>query len=310
MMTFSLGFWGNYHIHKQMLLYLDTMLYRRLQRYDSLTVWVALMSDCNLFIANRIIALRRIYPALKLCVVITDKQHGIYISRRELSVYDKQRNKAITASVSSAIIPDNAVYVRTVYSNRIFLHRCNEIICCDTKIEPKAKHDLDSQYSLLAEPRPIITDMMSEYPIAEPHDFSGALDFSKAVELMCKYDFDIDISALPLRLVDKWSVPPPKNCEELLVLTPEEIYALEDDGRNEYLSLKVFLFAYNHFRGSDTPITDKSERKSVTELIFRFSERLATFAETRRKSISTCGEREEMPPMLLKTLVVGGSGKK
>ena len=118
MMTFSLGFWGNYHIHKQMLLYLDTMLYRRLQRYDSLTVWVALMSDCNLFIANRIIALRRIYPALKLCVVITDKQHGIYISRRELSVYDKQRNKAITASVSSAIIPDNAVYVRTVYSKQ------------------------------------------------------------------------------------------------------------------------------------------------------------------------------------------------
>lgn len=304
MTSFSLGFWGNYHIHKQMLLYVDTMLYRRLQCHDSLTVWVALMSDCNLFIANRIIALRRIYPELKLCVVITDKQHGVYISGQTVSSYDKKRNEAITASASSAIVLDTA-YVRTVYSNRIFLHRCDEIICCDTKIEPVAKHDLASQYRLLAEPKPIITDMMSEYPIVEPHDFSAALDFTKAVELMCKYDFDIDISALPLRLLDKWSVPPPKDCEELLALTSEEIYALEDDGRNEYLSLKVFLFAYNHFRGNDAPITDKSERKSVTELIFKFTERLAMVAEARRKRISACGEREEMQ-LMLRTLVVGG----
>lgn len=122
---------------------------------------------------------------------------------------------------------------------------------------------------------------------------------------MCKYDFDIDIAALPLRLVDKWSVPPPKNCEELLVLTPEEIYALEDDGRNEYLSLKVFLFAYNHFRGNDAPITDKNERKSVTELIFKFTERLAMVAKTRRKRISACGEKEKMP-LMMRTLIVGG----
>lgn len=305
MTSFSLGFWGNYHIHKRMLLYVDTMLYRRLQCHDSLTVWVALMSDCNLFIASRIIALRRIYPELKLCVVITDKQHGAYISGQTVSNYDKKRNEAIAASASSAIIPDNAAYVRTVYSNRIFLKRCDEIIYCDTKIDSRAKHDLDGQYRLLAEPKPMITDMMSEYPIAKPHDFSAALDFTKAVELMCKYDFDIDIAALPLRLVDKWSVPPPKDCEELLVLTPEEIYALEDDGRNEYLSLKVFLFAYNHFRGSNAPITDKSERKSVTELIFKFTGRLAMVAKTRRKRISACGEREKMQ-LMLKTLVVGG----
>lgn len=287
MTSYILGFWGNYRIHKQMLRYLDTVLYRRLQLHGKLSVWVALTSDCNLFIANRIIALRRIYPDLRLCVVITAKQHGIYLSGRTASACDKQRNKAIAASARSAVVPDSTAYVRAVHSNRIFLHRCDEIICCDTLIDPRAKHDFDSQYRLLAERRPIITDMMSEYPIGNPHDFTCALDFSKAVELLHRCDFEL--VSFPPQVSAKWSASAPEGCEELLARPAEEVYALEDDGRNEYLSLKVFLYIYNHSRGTDAPITAGKELEAAMTEYSRFGQWLENVARENRKKDDKAG---------------------
>ena len=163
MPEFTIGFLGRFQFTPRMRDCFDTLVSRYACDGLHLRIAVELGSKQQLLMAERVLALRRILPGLRLLAVVAQTQENA--CRRPASLSARRRREILDAADEYEHLPGNAGdFLRVVQVNRLFAARC-DLIVYSAYLAPKyATDNLRLQVASRPDP-PRVRCLSDEFPV-------------------------------------------------------------------------------------------------------------------------------------------------
>ena len=245
MPEFTIGFLGRFRFTPRMRDCFDTLVSRYACDGLHLRIAVELGSKQQLLMAERVLALRRILPGLRLLAVVAQTQENA--CRRPASLSARRRREILDAADEYELLPGNAgEFLRVVQVNRLFAARC-DLIVYSAYLAPKyATDNLRLQVASRPDP-PRVRCLSDEFPVRRPVSFEPELALAESIGYLRRNRCRIMSGDLPPELLAKWlaACDEPRLYPRLASLEDvADIFRLDGAPDCDYLLFKVFAYAY------------------------------------------------------------------
>lgn len=246
MRTFTIGFLGRFVFSDRMRDYLDTFISRYTCEGIRLCIAVDLIFEHHLLLAERVLALKRVCPDLRLLAVIAERQERVYRGRNE-SPSAQRRKRILDAADRYEVLPGNVgEFMRVVFLNRFFIGHC-DLIVYSTYHAPLFAAENFRMHIRSAENPPRVQYQSDEYPLNNPVSLEPALSLAVSIDYLRKNGFRVMSDSLPGELLEKWlnGSDKPRSYGRLAALEDAaDVFRLKNSVGRDYLLFKVFACAY------------------------------------------------------------------
>ena len=283
--SFTIGFLGQYRLTSSMQDSLDTFIFR--YTCEGILLWIAvdLISEHQLQLAERVLALKRIFPDLRLLAVIAERQERVYRGRSE-SLTAQRRKRILDAADRYKVLPGNVgQFMRVVFLNRFFIGHCDLIVYNTYHASLFAAENF-RMHIRSAENPPRVQYQSDKYPLKNPVSFESALSLAASIDYLRKSGFRVMSDSLPGELLEKWlnRSDEPRSYGRLAALEDAaDVFRLENASSRDYLLFKVFAYAYALHRDLWVLPQFENDTGETVGMQFRqFRRLLELVAETRK----------------------------
>ena len=226
--------------------------------FPRVRVLLPLMSKGQRSVASHLLEYRQDDSGLEIGVALTACQWKNYLN----GIADDRTaeyNRIIAAADFRGPVPDSRVQLSRSALFRLCIEQCDHIVFNEHRAGPDATDELRVAIEDMGVPIPVQYGLTApEYASAGyPLDRREYLDpasgyydpeaeIGQSIAYIRRNGFCMPADHLPLIFIRKWLVVPPTGCFRYLT-TPDdiaELSRLKDMPGHDYLSLKVFAFAY------------------------------------------------------------------
>lgn len=258
--------------------------------FPRVRVLLPLMSKGQRSVAAHLMACRQDDPGLEIGVALTARQWENYLNGAA-NGRTAECNRIIDAADCRGPVPDSRAQLSRSALFRLFIEQCDHIVFNEHRAGMAETETFAAQVADMGVPIPVQYGLTApEYAsVSHPIDRREYLDptggyydpeaeIGQSVAYIRQNGFCIPADHVPLIFIRKWLAVPPTACLRHLTIPDDiaDLSRLKDRPGYDYLSLKVFAFAYAARRTKQDMTGDDAIR------CFRqFRDLLETVAERR-----------------------------
>ncbi|WP_026367421.1 hypothetical protein [Bacteroides sp. 14(A)] len=255
---FTIGFLGGCGPSRSTAHYFEQVVVYHLKTFSRIRFLLSLTTKGERSVASHLLGCRADNPGLEIAVVPTSRQWNNYQSGA-LGDRAAECNRIIAAADRCEILPESKTQLFQSVLFRFFIERCDHIIFHEHRAGWAETGTFDAQVVESGVPIPVQYRLVApeyasvgypldrrEYLDPESSCYNPATEYAQSTAYIRRSGFSIQSDHIPLIFLRKWLAAPPQNSCRYLT-TPEDVVMmshLKDKPECDYLSLKVFAYAY------------------------------------------------------------------
>lgn len=271
--------------------YLDGLVNRYCAREREICILLTLTTDNDCRLAERVLALRRIYPGLELAAVVTRQQMRSCQHPNACNTAFARR-MVLHAADRVEIVSNARDFMYFVELHRYFLNNCDLILFRAFGTGAVVVANFRAQLRDMAEP-PVVRYLESEMPIRPLENIESVLTLAGSIDYIRSHDFHVTSDCLPPELLARWlkSDAAPGCYSHLSALEDiAAIFRVKDSEGRDYLLLKVFTYAYALHHNLWAVLSRSEDAGAMAGFRFRqFRRMLELVSEARAKGLEVGG---------------------
>lgn len=175
---------------------LDTFIFRYPSKGILLWIAIDLISEHQLQLAERVLALKRVFPDLRLLAVIGERQERVYRGRSE-SLTTQRRKRILDAADRYKVLLGNVgQFMRVVFLNRFSIGHCDLIVFNTYHASLFAAENF-RMHIRSAENPPRVQYQSDKYAVKNPVNLESALSLAASIGYLRKSGFRVISDSLP-----------------------------------------------------------------------------------------------------------------
>lgn len=226
--------------------------------FPRIRILLPLFSKGERSVASYLLGYKGHNPNLEIGVTLTARQWKNYTSGNTTNRI-AECNQLIAAADCYEIVGDNATQLSPSTLFRLFIERCDYIIFNEHHAGWAETEIFDTQVVDMAVPIPVQYTLgmpkyteftypldRREYLDTDSGYYIPMVEFTQSTTYILRNGFCIQADHLPQIFLRKWLTPPPEDCYNYLKTFDKAatLFHQEDTTHENYLSLKVFVYAY------------------------------------------------------------------
>lgn len=248
MTTFTIGFLGRYHYTNAMQDYVDSLILNHLSRQEALVIMVHLNNIYAQHIAERVLAIRRICPSLKLRAVLADYNTNSDEEKADFPAA-VNREKIVGQADHIDLLPVEVKLAQHERLSRHFLRHSDLIVYSPFRMSKAVRENFAEHLSRCKNP-PRVRYLNQELPCKVPQNFKPAFALSESIAYIRGCNFRVMSDKVPLKLLKLWLRDNPRPYYKYFSTVEDiaAIFTMYDSLGQSYLPFKVFAFCYAYHR--------------------------------------------------------------